>query len=45
MKKYKFIDLFSGIGGFHIAFENAGAECVFACDKDKWARQGISGKL
>ncbi len=39
MKKYKFIDLFSGIGGFHIAFENVGAECVFACDKDKWARQ------
>lgn len=39
MNKYKFIDLFSGIGGFHIAFENAGAECVFACDKDKWARQ------
>lgn len=38
-KKYKFIDLFAGIGGFHIAFHNAGAECVFASEWDKYARQ------
>lgn len=30
--KLKFIDLFCGIGGFHIAFEKAGCECVFSSD-------------
>jgi len=34
----KFIDLFCGIGGFRIAFERAGAKCVFSCDYDKYAR-------
>lgn len=29
---YKFIDLFCGIGGFHLALESFGAECVFASD-------------
>ena len=37
--KYKFIDLFAGIGGFHIAFENVGAECVFASEWDDYARK------
>jgi len=32
--KITFIDLFSGIGGFHRAFTKAGAECVFANDYD-----------
>lgn len=36
---YKFIDLFAGIGGFHLAFHNLGSECVFACEIDKFARQ------
>lgn len=27
-----FIDLFCGIGGFRIAFEKAGGECVFSSD-------------
>ena len=36
--KYKFIDLFAGIGGFHIAFHNAGAECVFVSEWDEPAR-------
>lgn len=36
---YKFIDLFAGIGGFHLAFHNLGAECVFACEWDKHARK------
>lgn len=35
----KFIDLFAGIGGFHLALSNLGAECVFASEKDKFARQ------
>ena len=28
----KFIDLFCGIGGFRIAFEKAGGQCVFSSD-------------
>ena len=35
----KFIDLFAGIGGFHLAFHRAGAECVFASEWDKYARK------
>lgn len=30
--KLRFIDLFCGIGGFRLAFERAGCECVFSCD-------------
>jgi DNA (cytosine-5)-methyltransferase 1 len=36
---FKFIDLFAGIGGFHIACHNNGGRCVFASEKDKFARQ------
>jgi DNA (cytosine-5)-methyltransferase 1 len=39
MSKFKFIDLFSGIGGFRIALEELGGECVFSSDVDKWANQ------
>lgn len=37
-KTLKFIDLFAGIGGFHLAFHNLGAECVFSSEWDKDAR-------
>ena len=37
-QKFKFIDLFCGIGGFRLAFERAGAECVFSCDSDKYSQ-------
>ena len=35
----RFIDLFCGIGGFRIAFERAGAKCVFSSDWDKFSQQ------
>ena len=35
----RFIDLFAGIGGFHIAFHNAGAECVFVSEWDEPAQK------
>ncbi len=37
-KKYTFIDLFAGIGGFHQAMHSVGARCVFASEWDKYAR-------
>lgn len=38
-KTYKIIDLFAGIGGFHMAFDRLGAECVFASEWDEHARK------
>lgn len=32
---FKFIDLFAGVGGMRIAFENAGGRCVFSSEWDK----------
>lgn len=36
---FNFIDLFAGIGGFHMAMHDAGGNCVFASEWDKFARQ------
>lgn len=33
-----FIDLFAGIGGFHLAFESLGASCIYSNEWDKQAQ-------
>lgn len=37
--KFKFIDLFAGIGGMRMAFESVGGECVWTSEWDKFAQQ------
>ena len=36
--KYKFIDLFAGIGGIRLALESAGGVCVFSSENDKYSQ-------
>lgn len=38
-KTYKFIDLFAGIGGFHVALNNLGMECVFVSEINESCRK------
>ena len=38
MKELKFIDLYAGIGGIRLAFESAGASCVFSSEWNKYAQ-------
>lgn len=38
-KEFTFIDLFAGIGGFHLAFHKNGAKCVFVSEWNEPARK------
>ena len=37
--KFRFIDLFAGIGGIRIPFEETGGQCVFTSEWDKFAQR------
>ena len=37
--EFKFIDLFAGIGGIRLPFQEAGGECVFTSEWDKFAQK------
>ena len=40
-----FVDLFCGIGGFHLAAAECGMQCVFACDTDAEARRAYGANF
>lgn len=37
--KFKFIDLFAGIGGFRLAFQQLGGKCVFTSEWDRFSQK------
>lgn len=37
--KFKFIDLFAGIGGIRMAYQNLGGKCVFSSEWDSYAKK------
>jgi DNA (cytosine-5)-methyltransferase 1 len=36
--KFRFIDLFAGVGGFRLAFQKAGGKCEFSSEIDRYAQ-------
>lgn len=42
LQSYRFIDLFAGLGGFRLALESFGAECVYSSEWDKAAQEVYS---
>ena len=43
--KFTFIDLFAGIGGFRIAFQELGGKCLFTSEWDKYAQKTYSSNF
>lgn len=43
--KFKFIDLFSGIGGFHVGLASIGGKCVMASDIDPVANESYKNNF
>ena len=43
--EYKFIDLFAGIGGFRIAFDDNGARCVYSNEWNKYCQQSYKANF
>lgn len=37
--KYRFIDLFAGIGGMRLAYEDVGCKCVYSSEWNKYSQQ------
>lgn len=37
--RLRFVDLFAGLGGFHVGLSRLGHSCVFACEKDEELRK------
>lgn len=37
--KFKFVDLFAGIGGIRLAFQNIGGQCVFTSEWDTYSKK------
>lgn len=37
--KFKFIDLFAGIGGFRLAFQNLGGKCIFTSEWNPYSQK------
>ncbi len=38
-RRFRFVDLFAGIGGLRRPFEEIGGQCVFSAERDRFARQ------
>ena len=38
-KKFRFIDLFAGIGGMRLAYEQAGGECMYSSEWNKYSQK------
>ncbi len=43
--KFSFIDLFAGIGGFRLAFQNLGGKCVFSSEWNNYAKKTYSSNF